>query len=82
MSTQPGHAFGIELVESPGSGLCVHYKSRVFENAQVLRNRGPADRHDPGQFVYGNGTGRELLKDRHAGGVPEGVESGLEVSVH
>jgi len=77
MSAQTGDAFRIQLVEAAGSGAAVGDQSCVFQDAQVLGDRGAADGQSAGQFVDGNGTASEHLEDGHAGRVPQGVESGL-----
>ena len=77
MSAQPGDAFGIELVEPARASLGIRDQPRFFENAEMLRNRRSADRQHARQFVHGNGPAGELLKDRHAGCVAKGVQSGL-----
>ena len=82
VSAQAGDAFRIQLVEAAGSCPAVGHQSRVFEDAQMLGDRGAADGEGTGQFVHGYGAARELVEDGHAGGVPEGIKSVLKVSVH
>ena len=80
--TQARDAGGIELVEPAGAVLGVSDESGIFENAQMLRNGGAADGQGLSQFVDGDGSGSELLKDGHACGITERVEAGLKVSIH
>ena len=75
--TQPGHALGMQLVEAPRSGFAVGDQPGILEHTEVLRDRGTADRQRLRQLVDGNRTAREFLKDRHAGSIAQGVESGL-----
>ena len=77
MSAQTGDAFRIQLVEAAGSGSAVSDQTCVFEDAQMLGDRGTADGQGAGQFVDGNGTASEHLEDGHAGRVAQGVQSGL-----
>src|ERR1700733_3201004 len=63
---QPCHALRIQLIEPPRSGLAVGHQTGILEYAQVLRDRGTADRQGASQLVHGSWTGRQLLKDRHA----------------
>ena len=77
VSAQTGDAFRIQLVEAAGSCPAVCHQPRVFENAQVLGDRGTADGQRTGQFVDGDGTGSQLLEDGHASRVAEGIEAGL-----
>jgi len=77
MQTQEPHAFWIELVNAARSGLCIANQARIFEHAQVLRNRRPAYRQHSSQFIHRHRPGGQLLEDGHAGGIPQGFESGL-----
>jgi hypothetical protein len=74
---QPGHAFRVELIESPGSGAAIHNEARILEHLEMLRDRGTGDRHGVGKLVDGKRPGSQLLKDSHAGSIPQGIETGL-----
>src|ERR1700733_5280866 len=75
--TQPCHSLGMQLVEAPRSGFAVGDQPGILEHPEVLRHRGTADWQRLSQFVDGNRAARELLKDRHAGSIAQGVETGL-----
>jgi hypothetical protein len=77
MGAQTGDAFGGKAIVAAGSGLAVENQPGVFKHAQVLRDGWPADGEGAGEFVDGQRTGGELLEDGHAGGVPDGIKSGL-----
>lgn len=82
MSAQAGNAFRVELIEAARSGFAVHDEPSVFEHTQMLGDSGAADGQGLCEFVDGDGSGGQLLKDGHAGGIAESIESGLKVSVH
>jgi hypothetical protein len=82
VGTEARDAFGVELVKAAGSGAAVENEACVFQHFEVLRNRGAADGKGARQFVDGERTRRELLKDGHARGVAKSVETGLKVCVH
>jgi hypothetical protein len=67
----------IELIEAAGSVPGIEHEARFFEDAEMLRDRGPADGHDGGELVDGERTVGETVEDGHAGGIREGVEAGL-----
>jgi hypothetical protein len=73
---------GVELIKAACSAAGVEYQACVFEHFEVLRDGGAADRERVGEFVDGERARRKLLKDSHARGVAEGVETGLEAGVH
>src|SRR5580692_6930853 len=77
VSAQPRNTFRIQLVQPPRSGLAVGYKPCILEHTQMLRDGGTTHRHGASKLIYGNGPFGELLKDRHARCVAEGVEPGL-----
>lgn len=77
MGAQPRYALGIELIKTACSGAVVEDKARIFEDFEVLRDRGAADGEMIGEFVDGQGAGGELLEDCHPRCISEGVESGL-----
>ena len=77
MSAQKGDAFGIEAVITASSGFAVGDQARVFEDAEVLGDGGAADRKTAGELVDGQWAGGEFLEYSHAGGVADGIESGL-----
>jgi hypothetical protein len=82
MGAQARYTLGIELIEAARSGAVVEHEAGVFQHFEVLRDGGTADGESARELVHGQRSSRQLLEDSHAGGVAEGVESGLEVSVH
>ena len=77
MSAQPGHAFGVKLIEATGSDLCIHHQPGVLKHLQVLRDSGPAHGQRLRQFIDGNGSRGKLLEDSHARCIAQGIQSGL-----
>jgi hypothetical protein len=77
VGAKAGDSFRVELVKTTGAGTRVGHKAGLFENFQVLRDGGTRYGKSTGQLVNGERTTGELLEDRHAGGIAEGVESGL-----
>ena len=82
VGTEAGDTLGVELVETAGSGSAVEHKAGIFEHFEVLGDGGPADGEGAGELIDGQRSAGELLKDGHAGSIPEGVETGLKVSIH
>ena len=66
VGAKQGDAFGVELVDSAGAGFGIAYESGVFEDFEVLRDGGTADRHPFRQVGDGQWSGGEELEDRHA----------------
>jgi len=77
VGAQPGYSFGIQAVEPARSGLAVGDQPGVLQDAQVLRDGWTAHGQRASQLVYGSRPVRELLKDGHARGIAQSVESGL-----
>ena len=77
MGPQAGDTFRVELVKAARAGAGIGDEAGLFEDFEVLRYGGTADGKLAGKLVDGEGTGGELLEDGHAGGIAEGVESGL-----
>jgi hypothetical protein len=81
VGAETGYALRIELVESARSGVDVEDETGVLEHLEVLGNGRPADGEGTRELVDGEGAGGEPLEDGHAGGVAQGIETGLEVSI-
>lgn len=77
MQPQQPHALRVELVNTARSRLRVTDQARILEDAQMLRNRGPAHRKHPRQLIHRQRPGGKLLEDGHASGIAERFESGL-----
>lgn len=82
MVTQHGNALGIQFVDTAGAFAAVAHQSGVLQNAQMLGYRWARDGHARGQFVHGAGGGAQHFEDGQAGGVAQGRETVLYVSVH
>jgi hypothetical protein len=80
--TQSFKPLGIELIETPVSRGTVHHEICLLQNAEVLRNSGPADRKLPRKLADGARPGDKAGEDVAAGGVAEGVKLQVLVSVH
>jgi hypothetical protein len=77
VGAQARDAFRVELIEAASAGASIGHKAGPLENFEVLRDSGTRDGKLVRQLIDGERTGGKLLKNRHAGGIPEGVESGL-----
>ncbi len=77
VGAQARNAFGIQLVKPACSGPGVGHQAGILQHAQMLRYGGAADGQSSRQFVHGNRSRRELLKDGHAGGIAQCIKSGL-----
>lgn len=82
VGAETGDALGVELIEAACTGFAVHHEPGIFEHFEVLRHGWTADGKEVRQLIDGQGTSRKFLEDSHARGVAEGIETGLEVSVH
>ena len=82
MIAQEGDALRIQLVNAPRARPPIAHQTRLFEHAQVLRNR-RARHGQPGrQFVYRVGMAAEHLEDGQSGGIAESRQAVLYVSIH
>jgi hypothetical protein len=77
MRAQAGNAFRGEAIVTAGSRFAIENQAGILEHAQVLGDGRAADRKGAGQLIHREGTGGKLLEDGHAGGISDGVESGL-----
>jgi hypothetical protein len=76
-------AGGIELIEAAVSLRPIDDEVCVFQNPEMLRDGGPADREIAGEFPDWLRAVHEALEDRATGGIPERVElPGVMVSNH
>ena len=75
-------AGGVELVQASRARGAIDDQLRVLEDAEVLRNRRPADRKLAGNFADGQRTVEEPLDNRTASGVAECVHLRVRVSHH
>lgn len=77
MGPQACDAFRVELIKAASAGASVGHKAGLLENFKVLRDCGTRHGELVGQLVDGERAGGELLEDSHAGGITQGIESGL-----
>jgi len=77
VGAEAGDAFRAELIKAAGSGARIGHKACLLQDPQVLGDGGAGDGEGAGEFVDGDRAGGKLLEDGHAGGVAEGVETGL-----
>jgi hypothetical protein len=77
VGTQAGDTFRVELVQTAGAGPSVGHKTGLLEDFEMLRYGWARNGQGAGQLIDGKGTGGELLKDRHAGGIAQGFKAGL-----
>ncbi len=82
MVAQHGEPLGIQFVDAAGAFAAVAHQSRVLQNAKMLGYGWARHGHAGGQFVHGAGGGAQHFEDGQAGGVAQGRESVLYVSVH
>src|SRR5579863_2704069 len=82
VSAKAGDALGMERVETARAVAGVEDEAGMLEDLEVLRDGGTRDGEMTRELVDGEGAGSELLKDGHARGVGEGIESGFEVGIH
>ena len=61
--------------QRPGGSIAE--RAALLQHAQMLRDRRTADRQLPGQFVHGHRPSSKLLKNRHARGIAQGIQSEL-----
>jgi hypothetical protein len=73
---------GIDFVDAASAGAAVADEAGLSEDTKMLGDCGTGDRKDRGELVDGMGVAGEQLKDREAGGVAEGLQSGSNVSIH
>ena len=82
MVAQHGNALGIQFVDTAGAFAAVAHQPGVLQNAQMLRNGWARHGHARGQFVHGARGSAQHFEDRQAGGVAQGRETVLYVSIH
>lgn len=82
MIAQQGDAVGIQFVDTPRSRAPVTHQTSVLENAQMLGHCRTRNRQTGGEFVHGARMAADHLEDGQAGGIAEGSEAVLYVSVH
>ena len=63
----------VDRIDAPGSFGAVRHQPGILQDAQVLGDRGPADRHLLGELADGAGGGRDTAEDGASGRVDEGV---------
>jgi hypothetical protein len=68
------YASRIELVEPTVAVGSVDHQVGVLENAEVLRNRGAADREAPSQFAHRLRSLQEPFEDRSSGRISQSIE--------
>jgi hypothetical protein len=77
MRAQAGDAFRGEAIVTAGSRFAIENQAGILEHAQMLRDGRAAHRESAGEFIHRQWTGGQLLEDGHAGGVSDGIKSGL-----
>jgi len=82
MIAQECDALRIQLVNAPRACPAVADQTSLFEHPQVLRDGGAGHRQPGRQFVYRVGMMAEHLEDGQAGGIAEGGQAVLYVSIH
>jgi hypothetical protein len=71
---QRDQAVGVHRVEPPVSLRPVDYQSRLFEDLEVLRDGGAADRQAAGDLDHWLGSVAEALQNDSPGTIPKGVQ--------
>ncbi|GEM_PF-2575873 len=82
MIAQQGQPLGIELVDAPGAFAAIANQAGVLQYAQVLRDSGARYRQSGGKLVYRERLVPQHLEDGQAGGIPQGGQAILYVSIH
>lgn len=82
MVAQQGKALGIQLVNAACPFMAVADQAGLFKHAQMLRNGRARDRQTRGELVHGLGVRAQHFKDGQAGGIAQGRETVLYVSIH
>jgi hypothetical protein len=77
VGAQARNALRIELIKSSGSLLGVSHKTRILQHLEVLRYGRTSHGQRARELVDGDRAHGELLKDGHARGIGEGIQSGL-----
>lgn len=72
----------VELIQAAIARRAIDHQVRLFQDAEVLRYRRPADGEVFGQFSDGYRSVKEARQDCAAGGIAEGVKLQLLVSGH
>src|SRR5260370_15159628 len=67
-------SFGVELVEPPGAGRDVAHQLRLFEDAQMLGDRRPADGKLTGDVHDRLRTAQKRGEDGPTGGIAECIQ--------
>jgi hypothetical protein len=79
---QCGNAVRVEPIDPAGALGVADDQAAVFEHAQVLGHRGPADRQLLGQLSHRGRAAGEQLEDRSPGRVTEKTQTSISVSAH
>ena len=82
VGSEARHALGIQPIEAARPDFAIRDEPGVPQDLEVLRDGGACDRQPPSELVDGQRAARKALEDRHTSGVCEGIQPGLEVSVH
>jgi hypothetical protein len=77
-----GDALGIDGIKPPVPVLLRHNQPCLFEDAEVLRNRGTAHRKVAGQLADGDRPVYEALEDGASSRITQRVELPILVSNH
>ena len=82
MVAEQREALGIEFVNASRAHTPVAHQTRLLQHAEMLGYGWPRDRQPCRQFVYRPGMRSDHFEDGQAGGVAQGRESVLYVSIH
>jgi hypothetical protein len=77
VGAQARHSLWIEPVQAASTLALIRHQTGILQDFQVLGYGRPADGKGVGEFVYGEGAVGKTLKDGHARGISQCVESGL-----
>lgn len=82
MIAEQRETFGVQFIDSPRTYTSVAHQARFLQHAQMLRDGRPRHRQACRQFVHRAGMRADHFEDRQTGGVAQGRESVLYVSIH
>lgn len=82
MIAEHREAFRVQFIDAPRTHAPVAHEVSLFQHAQVLGNRRPRHRKPGRQLVDRAGVRTDHFEDSPAGGIAQGGESVLYVSIH
>ena len=80
--TERAQPVGVHGIDPPRADGFVLHETGILEDAQVLRDRRPADRERPRQLADGHRPAAQTHEDGAARAVPQGVQLDMFVSIH